>query len=261
MIDPTPSAGSAAADGEYRRLRTWNAALAGAHLTQALLILALSNAFTLPITISFMQGPPGTPSTTNTVWELPIGPAVAAFLLLAAIDHGLMAAPRIHGWYERNLRLERNPARWWEYSMSASLMIVLIAMYTGISDLAALIAIFGVNVAMILGGLLMEYTNAPGAPVNWRPYLYGCVAGAVPWIVIAIQIGYSQAQTESVPGFVFGIFASLLVLYMSFAVNMALQYGRRGPWRSYLFGERAYLLLSLTAKSLLAWQIFFPTLM
>jgi hypothetical protein len=29
---------------------------------------------------------------------------------------------------------------------------------------------------------------------------------------------------------------------------------------SYLFGDRAYLVLSLTAKSLLAWQIFFPTL-
>ena len=106
----------------------------------------------------------------------------------------------------------------------------------------------------------MEDANRPGAPVDWRPFRYGCVLGAVPWIVITIQIGYSQAQTGSVPGFVFGIFASLLVLFMSFAVNMALQYRRRGPWRSYLFGERAYLVLSLTAKSLLAWQIFFPTL-
>jgi len=248
-------------DPGYGRLRVWNASLAGVHALQAILILALSNGFTLPVTISFLEGPPGTPATTNTVYDLPIGPAVAAFLLLAAIDHGLMAAPRIHGWYERNLRLERNPARWWEYSVSASLMIVLIAMYTGISDLAALVAIFGVNVAMILFGLAMEYANAPGAPVDWRPFFYGCVAGAVPWIAITIQIGYSQAQTGSVPGFVFGIFATLLVLFMSFGVNMALQYRRRGPWRSYLFGERAYLVLSLTAKSLLAWQIFFPTLM
>jgi hypothetical protein len=83
----------------------------------------------------------------------------------------------------------------------------------------------------------------------------------VPWIAIGIQIGYSEAQTGDVPTFVFGIFASLFVLFMSFAVNMALQYRRRGPWRSYLFGERSYLVLSLSAKSLLAWQIFFPTLM
>ena len=247
--------------GEYRRLRVWNASLAAVHAAQAALILGLSNAFALPITISFGTGPPGTPTTTNTVYDLSIGPVVAVFLLLAAVDHGLMAAPRIHGWYESNLRRERNPARWWEYSLSASLMIVLIAMYTGIGDLAALIAIFGVNATMILFGLAMEYANRPGAPVVWRPYLYGCFAGAVPWIAIAVQIGYSQAQTGSVPAFVFGIFASLFVLFMSFAVNMALQYRRRGRWQSYLFGERVYLLLSLTAKSLLAWQIFFPTLM
>ncbi|HTZ05093.1 MAG TPA: heliorhodopsin HeR [Gaiellaceae bacterium] len=256
----SPASAATAVSG-YRRLRVWNAALALVLGAQALLIFVLSNGFSLPITISFGTGPPGTPSTTNTVWNLPIGPAVALFLLLAAVDHGLMAAPRIHGWYERNLGRERNPARWWEYSVSASLMIVLIAMYTGISDLAALIAIFGVNAAMILFGLTQEYANPPGARVTWRPYIYGCIAGAVPWIAIAIQIGYAQAQTNSVPAFVFGIFASLFVLFMSFGANMALQYRRRGPWRSYLFGERAYLVLSLSAKSLLAWQIFFPTLM
>lgn len=246
--------------GEYRRLRVWNGSLAGVHAAQAALILALSNGFSLPITISFGTGPPGTPTSADTVYDLPIGPVVAVFLLLAAIDHGLMAAPRIHEWYTRNLGRERNPARWWEYSVSASLMIVLIAMYTGIGDLAALVAIFGINATMILFGLSMEYANQPGAPVTWRPYLYGCFAGAVPWVAIAIQIGYSQAQTGDVPGFVFGIFASLFVLFMSFAVNMALQYRRRGRWQSYLFGERVYLLLSLAAKSLLAWQIFFPTL-
>jgi hypothetical protein len=261
MLTVPASASVGAAGAEYRRLRVWNTSLAGLHAAQALLILILSNGFTLPITISFLEGPPGTASTTDTVYELPIGPAVAAFLLLAALDHGLMAAPRVHGWYARNLGRERNPARWWEYSLSASLMIVLIAMYTGIGDLAGLIAIFGVNAAMILFGLAMEYANRPGAPVTWRPYLYGCIAGAVPWIAIGIQIGYSEAQTGDVPTFVFGIFASLFVLFMSFAVNMALQYRRRGPWRSYLFGERAYLVLSLSAKSLLAWQIFFPTLM
>jgi hypothetical protein len=251
---------STASRAEWRHLRIWNAALAALHGAQAVLIAALSNGFSLPITISFMTGPPGTASVTNSVYDLPIGLVVSVFLLLAAIDHGLMAAPRIHRWYERNLARERNPARWWEYSLSASLMIMLIAMYTGIADLAALIAIFGVNVAMILFGLAMECANRPGAPVVWRPYVYGCVAGAVPWIAIAIQIGYAQSQTGNVPGFVFGIFVSLFVLFMSFAANMALQYRRRGPWRDYLFGERIYLLLSLSAKSLLAWQIFFPTL-
>ena len=39
-------------------------------------------------------------------------------------------------------------------------------------------------------------------------------------------------------------------------MNQALQYARLGRWRDYLYGERWYLLLSLVAKSLLAWQVF-----
>jgi hypothetical protein len=29
-----------------------------------------------------------------------------------------------------------------------------------------------------------------------------------------------------------------------------------GPWRDYLFGEKVYIILSLIAKALLAWQVF-----
>ncbi|HEU4448435.1 MAG TPA: heliorhodopsin HeR, partial [Gaiellaceae bacterium] len=174
---------------------------------------------------------------------------------LAAIDHGLMAAPRVVGWYERNLARETNPARWWEYSLSASLMVVLIAMLTGIRDVAALIALFGANAAMILFGLVMERVNRPGEPVDWRPFVYGSLVGAVPWIAIGVQLAHSEAEAD-VPGFVFAIFVSLFVLFFSFAANMALQYLRVGPWRDYLFGERMYLVLSLVAKSVLAWQVF-----
>ena len=38
------------------------------------------------------------------------------------------------------------------------------------------------------------------------------------------------------------------------------QYRRVGRWRDYLYGERVYMLLSLVAKSLLAWQVFAGTL-
>lgn len=242
-------------------MRLANAALALLHAVQGTAILVLSNDFGLPVSIAFLEGPPGSEPASNVVFDLPVGPAIAAFLYLAALDHGLMAAPRVNGWYERNLARGINPARWWEYSLSASLMIVLIAMLTGVTDAGALIAIFGVNAAMILFGLQMERSNPPGAPVDWRPFVYGSVLGAVPWAVITLQIAYSQAQTSDVPGFVYGIFASLLVLFFSFAVNMGLQYGKVGPWRSYRFGESGYLVLSLAAKSALAWQVFFPTLM
>jgi hypothetical protein len=53
---------------------------------------------------------------------------------------------------------------------------------------------------------------------------------------------------------------SLFITFNVFAINMVLQYRRIGRWADYLHGERAYMLLSLLAKSLLAWQVFAGTL-
>jgi hypothetical protein len=186
------------------------------------------------------------------LFAVPVGAAVATFLLLAALDHALTATA-FRRTYDADLRAGINRFRWVEYSVSATLMVVLIALYTGIDQLAALVGIAGANVAMILFGWLQEAANPPGRPTTtMKPFWFGCVAGATPWIAI----GYNLVTAEEVPGFVVGIFVSLFLFFNSFAVNQWLQYRQVGRWRSYAFGERAYLVLSLVAKSALAWQIF-----
>lgn len=258
MID----AQAAIPERRWTRLRVGNAVLALLHAGQAAIVLALSNDFSLPVTGAFLEGPPGLtdPAPPTELFELPLGPAVAAFLLLAALDHGLVAAPGLHRWYERQLARGVNPARWLEYSLSASLMVVLIAMLTGMADARTLVALFGVNAAMILFGWLMERTNDRRGPADWLPFAFGSIAGAVPWIAIAVSLVGSEVESGGPPAFVYGIFVSLLVLFFSFAVNQWLQYAKVGPWRDYLWGEWGYLVLSLTAKSALAWQVFANTL-
>jgi hypothetical protein len=93
-----------------------------------------------------------------------------------ALDHRVAGDGTATGWYERNLQRGLNDARWIEYSFSASLMIVLIAMLTGIADLRALIAIAGVNAAMILFGLVMEHTNLGRDRPGWLPFWCVCIA-------------------------------------------------------------------------------------
>lgn len=238
----------------FRRLRWYNAIMGLVHAAQGVAILALSNDFALPVTATFMEGPPGTPLVLTELFTLPIGPAVAAFLFLSAAAHGILVLPGAFGWYRANLERNRNPARWIEYSLSSSLMVVLIAMLTGIADVAALVAIFGVNASMILFGWIMERYEQPGRP-SWLSYWFGVIAGAVPWLAIAIYL-WSPTTAAEPPAFVYAIFISLFVFFNSFALNMVLQYRQVGPWRSYLFGESAYVFLSLTAKSALAWQVF-----
>ncbi|MEX0953212.1 MAG: heliorhodopsin HeR [Nitriliruptoraceae bacterium] len=235
------------------RLWRFNLTVGLLHLAQAGVMLALSNDLAFPITASLLTGDPvaaSGPPPAEVVFELPIGPTVAFFLLLAAADHLLMTLPGVRGWYERNLRREYNLARWMEYSLSASVMLILIAALAGIWNLAALIGLFAANSAMILFGWLQETDHQPGGSMT--PFWFGTLIGLIPWLAI----GYHLIAGEDPPGFVYAIFVSLFVLFSSFGLNQWLQYRQVGRWRDYLYGEQVYILLSLVAKSLLAWQIF-----
>ena len=253
----TTSAGTSPALGvderALRSLRVWNLALTLLHLGQAVAVVVLATDFAVTVTRSLPTGPPGTPPTSpEALFDLPVGAAVALFLALAALDH-LLTATVWRLTYEQDLRAGINRFRWVEYSFSATLMVLLISLYSGIDGISALIGIAGANVAMILFGWLQEAANPPGrTAVTMRPFWFGCVAGAAPWVAIT----YNLVAADEVPGFVVGIFVSLFLFFNSFALNQWLQYRRVGPWRSYAFGERSYLVLSLVAKSALAWQIF-----
>lgn len=238
----------------YRRIRRGNMIAGLVHLAQAIMMLALSTDLSLPVTVGYLGNDPiqvREGVTPETLFDIPIGPLVALFLLLAAIDHLAVASPWVRPWYERNLSQGINVARWVEYSVSASLMVVLICLFVGIRDIAALLGLFGVNSAMIFFGWLMERHQTPGRS-DWAAFWFGCFAGSVPWLAIWWYV----LGTESVPGFVYGITLTQLILFTAFGLNQALQYAQIGRWRSYLVGESTYITLSLIAKSLLAWLIY-----
>jgi hypothetical protein len=235
-----------------RRLRIWNIALTVLHAAQAVAVLVIASDFAINLTTAYPAGPPGTAvPLAEPAFAVTIGPAIAAFLALAALDH-LLTGVVLRGAYERRLAQGINPFRWLEYSLSSTIMILLIALYAGITQVTAVIAIIGANVAMILFGWVQERTNPPGRrPADMAPFWFGCVAGIAPWVAITVNL----VGSEDVPTFVYGIFFSLFAFFMSFAVNQWLQYRQIGPWRDYGFGESVYLVLSLGAKSALAWQI------
>jgi len=239
-------------------LRRWNVGVGVVHFVQAVAVLALATAFVLPVTASFIQGPPGTPAVApTTLLDVSVAWGVALFLFLSAGFHWLVAAPGVFGRYVSGLEAHHNHFRWAEYSLSSSVMIVLIAMLTGISDIAALIGIFAANAAMIFFGAVQERYEKPGGSL-W-PFWMGCIVGVAPWLAVGIYL-WSPGSAAEPPAFVYAIFVSLFVFFNIFAINMWLQYRRLGRWRSYTFGEATYFILSLVAKSALAWQVFAGTL-
>jgi hypothetical protein len=248
---------------KYQGLRRFNLIMGFLHLIQGIFMILVSNNTTYPIYTNFLiliSRLFRWHQWQSCIYELPFGPAVAVFLLLSAVAH-LSLATFGYGWYVEKLKLGMNPARFYEYALSSSLMIVLIGMLVGLWDLGVLILIFGLNATMNLFGVMMELHNQTTKKTNWTAFIYGCIAGIIPWIVIVVYfLGAIGSGEQKPPDFVYAIIPTIFVFFNIFAVNMVLQYKKVGPWKDYLFGERMYIVLSLFAKTALAWQIWLGTL-
>jgi hypothetical protein len=234
-------------------LRSWNLGLSILHIAQAITILVIAGDFSITVTSTFPDGPPGTRITNpEGLFGVNIGWCIAIFLALAAIDH-FATGTFARSTYEKDLAAGINRFRWVEYSVSATIMVLLISAYAGITDITGVVAIAGANISMILFGWLQERMNPPGrTKTTMMPFWFGTIAGLAPWVALSINI----FGADTVPGFVYGIFFAELIFFFSFGLNQWLQYRGVGPWRDYLYGEKAYLVLSLAAKSVLAWQIY-----
>ena len=236
-------------------LRRYNLIAGIFHLAQAIAIIALSNSFALPVSVNYLQDAPIPGATFESInlFNFPIAAGVAIFSLLSALAHFWIVGPGFKN-YATDLANKRNIARWIEYSISSTIMIILISLINAVWDIIALIAIAGVNVTMILFGWLQEKYEEPGSG-GLLPFWFGCIAGIVPWIAM-FWLLLSPGSTNQPPGFVYGVVISLFLLFNSFAIVQWLQYKQIGKFKDYLVGERLYITLSFVAKSALAWQIF-----
>jgi hypothetical protein len=248
---------------KFSKLRRFNLIMGFMHLIQGVFMWVVSNDTTYPIYTNFLNFDLSTFSLKpqpELLYELRFGPAVAVFLLLSAVAHFYLSTVG-YTKYIANLKKGMNPVRFYEYALSSSLMIVLIGMLSGIWDLGAIILIFGINAMMNLFGIMMEYHNQYTERTNWTAFIYGSIAGILPWIVIFIYfVGAVNSGEAKPPNFVYAIIPTLFIFFNIFAINMVLQYKKVGRWADYLFGERFYIILSLAAKTVLAWLIFAGTL-
>ena len=262
------------------QLFRWNRILTVLHAIQAIVIIAISPTEaavrfegTYPVS-NIVDGQfVGLTAAKELLFSFPLAYLVAAFFGLSALAHFLVAYPlrkRYEGWLARQF----NPMRWAEYALSSTLMIIGVASLSFITDAGALIAIAVCNASMNLFGWSMEEANIGRKNVQWSHYIFGCIAGIAPWIAMFTTVGLSLANwptgvgpngrsLEEFKPVLIAIYASLFFCFNIFAVNMVLQRLQIGRWKDYLHGERSYMILSLVAKTLLAWQVwtgvFMPT--
>lgn len=253
-------------------LARWNRVLSGLHGIQFVVMLAVASTaavfapYLSTVKVNLVDGKfAGLEAVKVELFSMPLAWFIASFLAMSAIAHFLAGWP-LRARYEAWLARGMNPLRWVEYAFSSTVMIVAIAYISFIQDVPALLAIAGCNVAMILFGWSMEAANEGRADrPDWKHYIFGSIVGLVPWIgIVSILLAYGLQPDlpadAGIPAFVYLIVATLFLSYNVFAVTMVLQYRKIGRWRDYLVGEKTYMVMSLVAKSALAWQVFSGTL-
>lgn len=251
----------------FEYLKRFNATAGTLHFVQGIVMLALGfvlkwsrDIYTFYLKLGIApSNPPRFTAVPNPQIFLTInnlGVLLASFPLISAVAHFIIAFPRNKS-YNENLKKGMNPYRWYEYAFSSSIMIFLISTFVGIWDFWSLVMIFVLNAMMTMFGYLMELVNQKTERTSWFAFDVGCISGGLPWIVL---FAYFTAAANSAglnpPTFVYAILFVYLALFMSFAVNMVLQYKGVGRWNDYLYGERIYIILSFVAKTLLAWLVF-----
>lgn len=248
---------------QSKNLRNWNFIASALHFIQGVLMLLISRDLKLPVNANYLNFDFASQKLvlqTTTLFEVNLAYLIAAFLFMSAIAH-LLIATVFNKKYNDNLAKGINKYRWIEYAFSASTMMVAISMLVGIYDAGSLIMIFALIAIMNLMGLVMEVHNQTTTKTNWLSFNIGCLAGIIPWIVVALFFwSANKYGAGNIPTFVYYIYVSIFVFFNCFAINMYLQYKKIGLWKNYLYGEKVYIILSLVAKSLLAWQVWAGTL-
>jgi hypothetical protein len=175
--------------------------------------------------------------------------------------------------------LQRSSLRWFEYSITSSIMILIISLMSGINILTTMISIWGNNMTMILCGFIIDMALPSNYAIARAAFWVGAFAGIFPWIAIFVSMGLIGGFV-TLPPIVFCITILLFFLFMSFGVVEWWYMGKFTPNtkvvtnrvtttekttlkkgeekrteddENYASREWRYLFLSFTSKTLLIW--------
>ena len=193
-----------------------------------------------------------------TIGHFDAGYASSAFLFMSALNHcvcamGIAGICAYTEWVGKN---RASPIRWIEYAFSASLMHIQIAVLCGILDVHMLAAIGALTATTMVFGLAQELQ----ADRSFKLYVLGFIPWLAQWAVIVSYFNHGVREGNA-PDWIYTIIVTEFILDSTFAVVLVYQEcGFENVAESYtgesgrmLYYDVAFIVLSLTAKQLLAW--------
>lgn len=184
------------------------------------------------------------------------------FPLITALFH--LCSAIFYKQYYRLVASGASVVRWAEYSITASMMAVIIAVLSGMSQSIMLSMVFGLSFSLmwlgyysdLVASLSLRFDLRDPFKSGWLAHFIGYFVFAFYYVPILIYFYWivdrgTYIGDISIPSAVKAIPWTLFALNLTFAVNQFLMRLRIWRWKDYVFVEYVYLVLSFTAKTVL----------
>jgi hypothetical protein len=199
--------------------------------------------------ISLTTGKTAFVHASQTVLDVQVRWLLIIILGLSAV-FSLMAATRGRKMYQAGVEDEVLPVRWICLGIISALMVEVIALLSGVSDIFTLKLVAGlVLVTTALGWVSEKRNKQAGRPV-WSEFNVSLFTGVLPWLLIgSYAVSTWVYGLVRYPWFVYALIASTIIGFSLIAAN---QYKRIGGWKNYLVVERNYIVFALITQAAFA---------
>lgn len=230
------------------------AVVMGAQSVSMFALAAADGSMTIPVySVRIRQWTPDgeqpQPPSVVKVGSIYVQYLSAIFTILACIDHTICAASW-DCWYRRLAERGHAYPRWIEYFFSAPIMNINILALCNGAELQHIVAVFALTATTMIFGAISDLSNNNRNMERLWAFV-GCVPFIGAWEIILYD--FSATVGSNPNAYVVAIIVCLPILESSFAVvKLVKSFSRKSAEASFNY-ELAFIVLSFTSKTLLAW--------
>lgn len=193
--------------------------------------------------------------------DLPVAALLLAFPVVTAIFHVLGTRRHV---LKKSVTHGMDMWRWIEYSITAAVMTVGVALSSGVWDVNALIVIVLINIVVMQLGYDIEAAFYLGErTLMWRLFAWSSLAFVAQWYPIFYSFFNLAATVPDLPWLVYTVIFTLFGLNLTFPILVAihLTQKRKSRWLCGLnLGDNttyaiAFMVLSFVSKATLNWLV------
>lgn len=189
----------------------------------------------------------------HPIFDLELRWLLVTFLVFSAILP-ILYLTRWQARYTQTLKSKVNKWRWVDLAVSAALMLEVIAILSGATDIMTLKLIGGLVITTCALGWLAERQNVVTTKkAEWSAFAISLLTGLLPWLLIFTYAAATPYYTAiRAPWYVYALYASTLIGFTLIAVNQIIGFKKNSKLKKYANDyeavERNFVAISLLTK-------------